>query len=433
MEYLNAAPATSQLDTFDKLHALAQEVALIDNHAHPIAVPLPSPSTSTFQLPKLASVLLHPTLPPSSLAFSRSIRDIHTLLSPTHRHDQIQDPSTSTATTAQLESEVEAFRLQLGPWDLAHRCLHAAKMSAVLIDDGIYCSSDVQYTPFADFQTKLNVPLSRRVLRLETEAEIVLSALCKATKESTVITASQFRTALRDRLIPLPHHVVSFKSIAAYRSSLNINLKWSDHDLEIAIQEECFSPDSTFANGGKLRLQHVVIIDCIVKEGMDIARQFGIPVQVHCGFGDSDVDINNADPALLRPLFMAYPDVTIVLLHGAWPFSRTAAFLAATYASVYVDFGLAIPMLSVRGMFGVVEQLFEIAPLNKIMYSSDAHIAPDVFYLASIWARKVIAAVAAASVASGDLLIDDAKTAILNILANNAIRLYKLPIALQTC
>lgn len=72
----------------------------------------------------------------------------------------------------------------------------------------------------------------------------------------------------------------------------------------------------------------------------------------------------------MQPIIEAYPDTTFVLLHGSYPYSRDAGFLASAYQNVYVDFGEVFPVVSRHGQCSVVRQLLEITPTNKIMWSS---------------------------------------------------------------
>ncbi len=88
-----------------------------------------------------------------------------------------------------------------------------------------------------------------------------------------------------------------------------------------------------------------------------------------------------------------FKDVPIVLLHASYPYSREAGYLASVYPHVYVDFGLAVPLLSVDGMLDAVKMLFEYAPTSKILYSTDAHSIPELYYLAAKWGRTILAKV----------------------------------------
>ena len=64
-------------------------------------------------------------------------------------------------------------------------------------------------------------------------------------------------------------------------------------------------------------------------------------VQFHTGFGDNDIALALASPALLQPLIKAYPQVKFVLLHASYPFTREAGYLTSVYSNVFLDFGLA--------------------------------------------------------------------------------------------
>lgn len=324
------------------------------------------------------------------------------------------------------------MRSEMGPWNLAKRCFQAAGIAVVLIDDGLTCPPGRVPVNLEDFPKRLSVPVAKRVLRVETEAETLLQHLVSENRQNlwkrpraspgkrprTTLRAEMFRREMIGRLKPLPKDVVSFKSIAAYRSGLGISLHWTDDDLEEAL--EISAQDA--------RLTNRVIVDCTVRIALDVAREMQVPIQFHCGFGDADLDLNKANPVLLRQVFLRYPDVDLVLLHGAWPYTRQAAYLSSVYPRVHLDIGLAIPLLSASGMFNLVSEALEVAPVTKLLYSSDAHSAPDVFYLAAKWGRRVVAAVFAQSVANGDLTLHEAKAAIRKILAENAIKLYRLPV-----
>jgi len=100
--------------------------------------------------------------------------------------------------------------------------------------------------------------------------------------------------------------------------------------------------------------------------------------------------------------------------------------LASIYKHVYLDFGLAIPSLSVKGMIQSVEMLLELAPTSKIMYSSDAHMIPELFYFGSKWARYAVNNVLQDCIQNGEIDLEEAKQIALSIFRTNAIQLYNL-------
>src|SRR5206468_7222697 len=108
----------------------------------------------------------------------------------------------------------------------------------------------------------------------------------------------------------------------------------------------------------------------------------GLPLQVHTGFGDPDLRLPGADPALLHDFVQARPGTTVVLLH-CWPYHRNAAYLAHVFPNVIVDIGLTIPFVGVRAG-DVLGEVLELAPFDAVVYSSDGRALPETHYLAAV-------------------------------------------------
>jgi glutamine synthetase len=102
-----------------------------------------------------------------------------------------------------------------------------------------------------------------------------------------------------------------------------------------------------------------------------------------------------------------------------------AGYLAAVYPQVHVDFGLTVPFVSIAGMRSVLQQLLELAPTTKLLFSSDAHQSPELFYLGAKWGRETLADVLKSAVRDGDLSADEADVAAVRILHDNARDLYE--------
>ena len=142
-------------------------------------------------------------------------------------------------------------------------------------------------------------------------------------------------------------------------------------------------------------------------ETLEVPAKHKIPIELHTGFADPDLDLRDANPLNLRFLLEdnRFKKAPIVLSHGSYRYTREAGSLASVYANVYIDFGLAIPSLSTGGMLSVVQQLIELAPISKVMYSSDAHFIPDLYYLGAFRGRKVLGQVLDNAINNGDLII----------------------------
>lgn len=98
---------------------------------------------------------------------------------------------------------------------------------------------------------------------------------------------------------------------------------------------------------------------------------FTSAVQFHTGLGDADITLTRSSPALLQPLIVVNPRTTFVLLHASYPYMREAGYLTAMYKNVYLDIGEVFPVVSRSGQEAVMQQVLELAPTNKIMWSSE--------------------------------------------------------------
>jgi predicted TIM-barrel fold metal-dependent hydrolase len=143
-----------------------------------------------------------------------------------------------------------------------------------------------------------------------------------------------------------------------------------------------------------------------------------LPVQFHCGFGDSDLWLVRADPSHLKPLIERFAETEFVLLH-CYPFVRAAGWLAHVYGNVWFDVSLTIP--HVARPAEVLREALELAPVSKLLYASDAARTPELYYLGAKWWREALAEVLGEA-----LPPTEAEEAGRLILHDNALVLYGL-------
>ena len=93
------------------------------------------------------------------------------------------------------------------------------------------------------------------------------------------------------------------------------------------------------------RLESKPLLELALWDALEANAADPLPVQVHAGFGDSDLLLPRADPTWLKPAFERYPATPFVLLH-CYPFVREAGWLAHVYGNVYFDLSLTIPHVS---------------------------------------------------------------------------------------
>jgi hypothetical protein len=208
---------------------------------------------------------------------------------------------------------------------------------------------------------------------------------------------------------------VGTKTIAAYRTGFDIN--WSrPSDSEVVTH-------AGELNGRPhpLRLDSEVLIAFAVHE----AAAHGLPIQVHVGFGDRDLDLQRTDPMLMLPLLRSMTPVPVLLLH-CYPFQRQAGYLAQAFDHVNFDVGLAINYLGVRST-GLVAEALETAPFAKQLFSSDAFGPPELHVLGSVLWRRAMGLVLGDWVRTGDCTEHDAIRIGDMIGVHNAERVYGLP------
>ena len=294
-------------------------------------------------------------------------------------------------------------RSELAPDELAGLMLRAAGVSRWIVDTGF--KGDLITTP--EELTRLSGIPSSSILRLERLAEDLLE-----TGTDPHDFPAAFRSALQDA-VDSPE-TVGTKTIAAYRTSFDID--WSrptdaqviDHARELA------------ARGAPLRVDSPVLIAFGVYEAADR----GLPIQVHVGFGDRDLDLHSTDPLLLLPLLRSMPAVQVLLLH-CYPFHRQAGYLAQAFDHVNFDVGLAINYLGVRSTALVAEAL-ETAPFAKQLYSSDAFGPPELHLLGAVLWRRAMGLVLGGWVNTGDCSEQDAIRIVDMVGVHNATRVYGL-------
>jgi len=204
------------------------------------------------------------------------------------------------------------------------------------------------------------------------------------------------------------------KTIVAYRTGFDID--WSRPSDDAVVEQA----RTLVAGDGALRVADPVLIAFGVHE----AAERGLPIQVHVGFGDRDLDLHRTDPLLLLPLLRTMAPVPVLLLH-CYPFHRQAGYLAQAFDHVNFDVGLGINYLGVRSTQLVAEAL-DTAPFAKQLYSSDAFGPPELHLLGSVLWRRAMGLVLGDWVRTGDCTEADAIRIVDMIGIDNAARVYGL-------
>jgi uncharacterized protein len=360
------------------LPEVLSEIPLVDHHAHGIGPPprtldefrgLFSESDDPRQWPHVAT----------GVTYLRAIRALAALLG--------CEPT---------EQAVFEHRRATDPGAYAATLLRATRTEWLLLDDGFPAAGEgASWEEMAELAACRAAP----VMRVERVAEEAMA---------DGVALGGLRDRVRAEVASARGRgFVGLKTIAAYRTGLDIA-----------------APDATAAAealaAAPVRLADKALLELVLDDALAANAASGepLPVQVHCGFGDADLRLSRADPALLGPLVERYRDTPFVLLH-CYPFVRQAGWLAHVYGNVHLDVSLTIP--HVWRAAEAIREALELAPVSKLLYASDAARTPELYYLAAKGWRAALAEVLGEA-----LQPDEAERAGRLVLRENALALYRL-------
>jgi uncharacterized protein len=295
-----------------------------------------------------------------------------------------------------------ARRAELGAAEANRRLLRGAGLTELLVDTGITGDG---FLTLAALGEAASAPV-REVVRLESVAEGLAGS---------GMAASEFPEAYRSALDSATLAAVAAKSVLAYRHGFDVDpARPDDHSVVAAAAHWLAS--------GLTRLTDPVLLRFVLWCGLDT----GLPVQLHCGFGDRDLWLPRANPALLQPLLTAAEPtgVPIVLLH-CYPYHREAGWLASVFAQVYVDVGLTMSYAGARAA-AVLGEFCELAPFGKLLFSTDAYGLAELYAVGAAQFTHAIDALLRAWHRDGAISMGDAERFAAMIAAGNARRVYQL-------
>ena len=296
-----------------------------------------------------------------------------------------------------------AARTELGNEEVNRLLLRATGTGTFLLETGYL--GDAVLDPSGHAEAAAAVV--HEVVRLETVAEQYLPE-CDG--------AADFVAGYPARLAAASVAAVGVKSILAYRYGFDIPADRPEHGEVVRAVE------SLLRGGSPYRISDPVILRFLLWCGVDR----GLPIQLHTGYGDPDLDLHRADPLLLTGWLrqVAPTRVPVMLLH-CYPFHRQAGYLAQVFDNVYFDVGLGVNYVGVQSRQLIAESL-ELAPFHKQLFSSDAWGPAELHLLGSWLWRRGMASVIGQWVDQGDWSRADAVRVLELIAAGNARRVYGL-------
>lgn len=305
-----------------------------------------------------------------------------------------------------------ARRAELGAVEATRRLLAASGTERYCVDVGFIPDQGTSPDELAALSSGAGVPATaHEIVRLESIAEALAEDGVGAGE-----FAGRFATALDGAVTG--RGAVGVKTIAAYRVGFDLAPEPpSPRDVVTAADRWL---RRTRDGGARPRLDDPTLTRLLLW----CAVEQGLPIQVHVGFGDTDLRLHRSDPALLTDWLLRHR-VPVMLLH-CWPYQRQAGYLAAVHPHVYLDVGLTLHYVGPARAAAVLAEAAEIAPFGKLLYSSDAYGVAELYHLGALAFRRALAEWLEARVADGEWAAADAVRIARWVSRENALRVYRL-------
>ncbi|MGI8817284.1 MAG: amidohydrolase family protein [Pseudonocardia sp.] len=319
-------------------------------------------------------------------------------------------------------------RSALGWTEVTRRLLRASGARTWLVDTG--------YTQLPltdpDQLAALGGGRAHHVTRLETVAERVGPAV------DASVGAAGWSDAAERAVRAEAANAVGLKTVVAYRSGLAVPpdppsaaevAHAAGQWLRSGDTADDTADDAGGGSGSPARIADPVLGAWLVHLGVRLSAELGLPLQVHTGFGDPDVRLSSANPALLTDLLAASaPSGARLMLLHCWPYQREAGYLANMFDHVGVDVGLAVPHVGVRAQ-EVLAELLELAPFSSVCFSSDGYGLPELHFLGALLWRRALDRLLDEWVREDVITVRDCERLVDGVAHRNARSMYPLATA----
>ena len=291
-----------------------------------------------------------------------------------------------------------ARRRELGAAEVNRRLVTASGIGTFLVDTGLDGPGGAALSTPADL-AGLAGGDAYAVVRLERVVQEILGE-----------RPNDVPGAVEDRL--RTSGAIGAKSIAAYRVGLDLPARKPGLDALVAALRDA-DPHRVADRTVSGWLAHT-------------ALELGLPLQVHTGYGDPDLDLLAADPLHLTAFLRGTQDlgVPVLLLH-TYPFQRHAAYLSQVFDHAFMDLGLAVHNTGALST-GPIRETLELVPFGKLLFSTDAYGLAELYLLGAQLFRRGFERVVDDLLGDGDLAEDDVRHLAALVARETAARVYGL-------
>jgi predicted TIM-barrel fold metal-dependent hydrolase len=212
-------------------------------------------------------------------------------------------------------------------------------------------------------------------------------------------------------------HAVAVKSQWAYVRSLAVEIGGDPPRSEFdRLRKGTASADE------RRRVEDYLFCRCL-----DLAQEWDLPVKLHLGYlaGNAEPELRHVfhDPYDVTPMLQAYPGVTFVLMHIAWPQQEQLLALAKHLPNVVVDLCWAW-ILAPLATAEFVQRFVTAVPYTKLLcFGGDYALVENVVGHAEL-ARRGLQTALESLVEGGWMTRDDAAALVPDLMRGNAERVF---------
>jgi predicted TIM-barrel fold metal-dependent hydrolase len=261
--------------------------------------------------------------------------------------------------------EVAAARDEQAAGDWAgwlHRLAEDAGLTGMVLDEALH--PDDPARPISSYEELTGVRVWK-LARLDPLVDRLIGD--GATAQEIVATVEAFMADAA------ASGAVGFKTVLAYRTGLAVA-----PDAGLAAADRSLADDVPVRRRGK------ALRDLVFRTALARCADLGLPIQVHTGFGDSEIRLAESDPLLLEEVLRTSEGTaaTVVLIHGSFPWHEQAAYLASVKPRVWVELSLSnlfAPLHTADRLLRVLD----VAPRGRVLLGTDGHGLPETQWFAA--------------------------------------------------
>ncbi|MEM7127591.1 MAG: amidohydrolase family protein [Chloroflexota bacterium] len=230
---------------------------------------------------------------------------------------------------------------------------------------------------------------------------------------------SEFKQRYDETIVDAIQHggFYGLKSVIAYRTGLDVSplTRTADQGMQAldAIRRGI---------GGNAMKK---LRDHLLCRSLELCMDLDVPMQIHTGMGDYEVNLVKCRPGLLMDLlrFPIFRACRVLLVHTGYPYHAEAGYMANMLPRVYCDVSEGIPFAAHAAERIYLETL-EMAPLNKVLFGTDGYTMPEINFVGTTLGKQALGRALQRLIDEDFLGEADALEAGAWILAENAQRLY---------